>query len=111
MNMSTVRVVSGAASPERAQRALRNLLAAADLPVTVELVCYGPGIELAFAGGVWTDGTRELQESGVRVLACANSLDPQGLNPEDLLPGVEIVPAAVWHLARRQYEGWSYLPL
>ena len=49
--------------------------------------------------------------AGVRFLACANTLDGRGLSAEALLPGVEVVPAAVWHLARRQHEGWSYLPM
>ena len=107
----TVRVVAGAATADRAVRAVGNLLTASDLPVTVELVCYGPGIDLALAGGAAAERVRQLQERGVTVLACANSLTGRGLTAEALLPGVEIVKAAVWHLVRRQHEGWAYIPV
>jgi intracellular sulfur oxidation DsrE/DsrF family protein len=33
------------------------------------------------------------------------------MTTDTLADGVGVVPAAVWHLVRRQHEGWSYLPL
>lgn len=48
---------------------------------------------------------------GIRILACGNSLRSVELTPGQLLPGVESVPAAISHLATRQWEGWAYVRL
>lgn len=105
-----VRVVVGASVTDRSHQAVHNLLRAADLPVLVEVVCYGDGIDLVLDGPA-ASATAALQADGVRFLACANTLNGRGLSAAALLHGVGIVPAAVWHLARRQDEGWSYLPM
>ncbi|MCN9244807.1 DsrE family protein [Streptomyces sp. RY43-2] len=105
-----VRVVVAAPQPDRVVRAVRNLVAAADRPVEVEVVVYGSGLDLVLRGGSDTEITR-LLESGARVLACANSLAGRDLTDDALVPGVEVVPAAVWHLTVRQHEGWSLVPV
>lgn len=51
----------------------------------------------------------QLAAKGVRFTACANSLRQLGLTKDDLLEQVEIVPAGVGELARRQLEGWAYI--
>lgn len=104
-----VRVVVAVPAAERAHRAVRNLTAAADLPVEVEMVCYGAGIDMVLAGHPLAEETRALQDEGIGLSACANTLRARGLEADALIPGVTVVPAAVWHLARRQHEGWSYL--
>jgi len=42
-------------------------------------------------------------------VACANSLRAVGIAAEDLTAGVGTVPAAVTHLAQRQWAGWAYV--
>ncbi|MER6334021.1 DsrE family protein [Streptomyces sp. NPDC014983] len=106
-----VRAVVGVPAVGRAPQALGNLLRAADLPVEVEAVCYSDGIDLLLAGGPHAEATAALQRDGVRFLACANTLRGRNITPDMLVDGVGVVPAALWHLARRQHEGWSYLPL
>ncbi|MFD4955578.1 DsrE family protein [Streptomyces sp. NPDC088337] len=105
-----VRAVVAAPEPDRVVRAVQNLVAAADRPVEVEVVAYGAGLDLVLGEESGEQVTR-LLETGARVLACANSLSGRGLTADILVAGVGVVPAAVWHLALRQHEGWSLVPL
>lgn len=50
-----------------------------------------------------------LFSSGVKVLACANALKASGLEKKDLFLEVEVVPASMIHLAKRQGEGYAYI--
>jgi intracellular sulfur oxidation DsrE/DsrF family protein len=52
--------------------------------------------------------TRQLD---VEILACANSMRFTGLEAEDFAAGIGTVPAAVAHLAERQWQGWAYVRL
>ncbi|MGW5123044.1 DsrE family protein [Streptomyces sp. NPDC004069] len=105
-----VRVVVSAPRPDRVVRAVGNLVAAADRPVEVEVVVHGAGLDLVL-GEESAEHVARLLETGARVLACANSLSGRGLTADTLVSGVGVVPAAVWHLALRQHEGWSLVPL
>ncbi|MFB7111982.1 DsrE family protein [Streptomyces sp. NPDC056291] len=107
-----VRVVVAAPQPDRVVRAVTNLVAAADRPVEVEVevVVHGAGLDLVLGEEAGEQVTR-LLETGARVLACANSLSGRGLTADTLVAGVGVVPAAVWHLALRQHEGWALVPL
>ncbi|MEU6009608.1 DsrE family protein [Streptomyces sp. NPDC047453] len=105
-----VRVVVAAPQPDRVVRAVTNLVAAADRPVEVEVVVHGAGLDLVL-GEEAGEQVPRLLETGARVLACANSLSGRGLTADTLVAGVGVVPAAVWHLALRQHEGWALVPL
>lgn len=100
------------ASPERHLAVLqnvRNLRAALGDGIPVELVTHGPGVDLTVAGSAAQTGVAGVAATGVRVLACRNTLDARRVDAADLLPGVDIVDSGVAHLARRQLEGWAYL--
>ena len=45
------------------------------------------------------------------ILTCGNSMRSAGMEDKDLAPGVGAVPAAIAHLARRQWDGWAYARL
>ena len=45
----------------------------------------------------------------VRVAACANALRAQKIALESLWDGVQVVPAGVVEIARRETEGYAYL--
>lgn len=49
--------------------------------------------------------------TGVRIVACRNSLRGSGLSSDDVASGVEVAPAAVAYLARAQWEGAAYIAL
>ncbi|KHL03618.1 DsrE family protein [Sinomonas humi] len=92
--------------------AMRTTLnAAADLGGgrAVELVVQGPAVALLATPGGPAAQLADLLAAGIGILACGNSLRSAGMTGEDLAAGVAVVPAAVGHLARRQWEGWAYI--
>ena len=94
-----------------ALRSSQNAVAALGPKVPVEAVFQGPGVALLAEGSACGDAISSAVASGVRVLACGNSLRSAGVPAEGLLPGIGIVPAAIAHLAKRQWEGWAYVRL
>lgn len=79
--------------------------------VSVEVVVQGPGVALLAAGSTLEEPVGEALARGIRILACGNSLRSAGLEPGGLSSGVGSVPAAIAHLATRQWEGWAYVRL
>ncbi|MDI6719918.1 MAG: DsrE family protein [Methanomicrobiales archaeon] len=52
---------------------------------------------------------RELMQKGVRFVACSNAMRAFGVGGEMLIEGVEICPAAMGEIVRRQAEGFFYI--
>ena len=52
---------------------------------------------------------RRLADQGVEFLACGNCLRFLGLESDDMLDAVRVVPAGVSELVKRQAEGWAYV--
>ncbi len=94
-----------------ALRSAANAVAAFAPGVPVEVVVQGPGVGLLATGSMLGEPISEALGQGIRVLACGNSLRSVELAPGQLLPGVGSVPAAIAHLATRQWEGWAYIRL
>lgn len=93
---------------------LRSATNAADaLPAgtAIEVVIQGPGVALLSEGSGFADEITAVLERRIRVLACGNSLRSAAVPADQLLPGVATVPAAIAHLAGRQWEGWAYVRL
>lgn len=88
-------------------RNLRHLRAALTPGTQIELVAHGPGISVLDRRGPLANGVRDL--SGVRLVACRNTMSRLGIEVADLLPGVMVVPAGIAHIVRRQAEGWAYV--
>ncbi|NVM96750.1 hypothetical protein G6034_17940 [Arthrobacter sp. AETb3-4] len=94
-----------------ALRSAANAVAALAAGVPVEVVVQGPGVSLLAAGSTLEESVSEVLAQGIRILACGNSLRSVGLEPGELSAGVGSVPAAIAHLATRQWEGWAYVRL
>lgn len=92
-------------------RSAANAVAALPPGVPVEVVVQGPGVGLLVTGSTLGKPIREAIGHGIRILACRNSLRSADLTPEQLHSGVGSVPAAMAHLATRQWEGWAYIRL
>lgn len=52
---------------------------------------------------------KNLSDSGVEIKACNNSLTYTGITQDQLYPFVEVVPAGVGELVRKQNEGYAYI--
>ena len=77
--------------------------------VIIEVVAYGPGIGMLKFDAPSNGRVLEAQQSGVRLLACENTMRNQKLARADMHPNVSYVPAGVVQIIRRQQEGWAYL--
>jgi uncharacterized protein len=78
--------------------------------VDVELLANGGGVRaLAKESDGQVEQVASLAQRGVRFVACAHSLEHLNMQPNELLNLVEIVPAGVSELVKKQAEGWGYI--
>jgi uncharacterized protein len=78
-------------------------------PVEIELVAYGPGINMLKADSSVKQRIAEALKSGVKVNACQNTMSNSKLVPADMLPEISYVPAGVVEVMRKQQQGWAYI--
>ena len=75
----------------------------------IELVVYGPGIVMLKKDSAVADRIAAAVASGVRIVACRNSMRGFKIEPADLAPGVVVVPSGVVELIRREHDGYAYI--
>jgi len=75
----------------------------------IEIVAYGPGLNMLKFDSVTANRIQEAQAAGVKVVACGNTMKAQKVTKDDLIPGVSVVPAGVIELGDKQQKGWSYI--
>jgi intracellular sulfur oxidation DsrE/DsrF family protein len=76
---------------------------------TIEIVAYGPGIGMLKADSVVANRIDDAVDSGVKVVACGNTMKGQKLSKEDMNPKVGYVQAGVVELMDRQMDGYTYI--
>lgn len=99
--------------PNQQEGGLRNIEAilaeVGDANVTLEVVCHSDGIGLVVVGqSPYAEKIRAIQARGVHFVACRNTMRRKGIQPEQLLEGVEIVPSGALEVVRKQQDGYSY---
>ncbi|HYR34183.1 MAG TPA: DsrE family protein [Burkholderiales bacterium] len=77
--------------------------------VLIEVVAYGPGLEMMKAESKVADRLAAALDGNVGLLACENTMANTKVNKADIAGGVKFVPSGVTHIIRRQQEGWAYL--
>ncbi len=77
--------------------------------VDIELVAFGPGIDMLKGDSVVANRIQDALAAGVKVVACENTLTAQKVSKDDMLAGIGYVPAGAIEIMRKQAEGWSYL--
>lgn len=77
--------------------------------VEIEIVAYGPGIGMLKADAPTNSRVLEATKSGIKVVACENTMTAQKLTKEDMNPVISYVPAGVVELMRLHSEGWAYI--
>jgi len=77
--------------------------------VDIELVAYGPGIGMLKRNSAVAQRIDEATMSGVKVVACENTMHGHKLTKADMLDGIGYVPSGVVEIMKKQQEGWSYL--
>jgi intracellular sulfur oxidation DsrE/DsrF family protein len=77
--------------------------------VEIEIVAYGPGLNMVKAGSPVTPRIEESVLGGMQIVACENTMTNQKVTRAQILPGVTYVNAGVVEIMRRQQQGWAYL--
>ena len=77
--------------------------------VAIEIVAYGPGINMLKMDSAVGGRVDEAVASGVKVVACENTMRGAKLTRPDMLDRIGYVPAGVVELMQKQQQGWAYL--
>jgi len=77
--------------------------------VDIEIVVYGPGIDMLKMESIAGPNVAEALAAGVRITACENTMIGQHISREDMLPDIGYVKTGVVRLMRRQQEGYAYV--
>lgn len=75
----------------------------------IEIVAYGPGLNMLKLESPVSTRIQEAQAAGVKIIACGNTMKTQKVTKDDLLPGMVVVPAGVIEIGEKQQKGWSYI--
>ena len=77
--------------------------------VEIEIVAYGPGLGMLKMDSTVGNRVSEALSTGVKVMACENTMTNQKLSREDMLSSIGYVKAGVVELMEKQKQGWSYI--
>lgn len=89
---------------------IKNLKAAWEDSVAIEVVVHGPGIGLLMKEKT-TQSERiiHFKSKGVVFVACENTLIERKISKESILPEAGFVKSAVIEIILKQEQGWSYI--
>jgi len=77
--------------------------------VDVEIVAYGPGLNMLKADSKVSARLAQALDNSVGLMACENTMRNTKTTKADMYPSISYVDAGVVHLMKRQREGWSYI--
>lgn len=77
--------------------------------VELELVAYGPGIGMLKGDSPVAKRIAEALKTGVKVVACENTMKGLKLAYADMLPDIGYAPSGVVELMRRQQDNYAYI--
>lgn len=77
--------------------------------VQFELVVYGAAVGMLKYDAVTANQVTEAVESGVKVVACENTMEAMHLVKDDMNPSIGYVRAGIAEIVRKQGEGWFYV--
>ena len=75
----------------------------------IEIVAYGPGLEMFKKDPQFTKRLDVAAKSGVKLLACGNTMAYTHTLKEQLNPSVEVVKGGVAEIIQKQEQGYSYI--
>lgn len=77
--------------------------------VQMEILAYGPGLDMVLLETEVAEDLHEAMENGIRIIACENTMAGRKLTRADMHPGIDYVKTGVLHLMKRQRAGWAYV--
>ena len=75
----------------------------------IEIVAFGPGIDMLRKDSPVAARVAEALHGGVRIVACQNTMRARKLTPADMLPEIGYVPSGVVEIMQREREGYASL--
>lgn len=75
----------------------------------VEVVAYGPGINMLRFESTVTERVDEAIKAGVAIVACENTMRSQKLGKSDMISNIGYVPAGVIEIIKKQNAGYAYI--
>ena len=92
-------------------RQLNNITTATGGKAKLEVVCYGPGLQMLMTEKTTVQQKIEDFHGKFNVVfaACEASMQRQGITKSQLLPQVVTVPLATLEISSKQQDGWSYI--
>jgi len=75
----------------------------------IEIVAYGPGINMLKFESVVGSRIMDALQAGIRVAACQNTMKAQKLTDKDMLANLDYVPSGVGELVMKQHQGFAYI--
>ena len=92
-------------------RQLNNITKATAGNAKLEVVCYGPGLQMLMTEKttVQQQIAEFSQKYNVVFAACEASMQRQGIVKSQLLTQAVTVPLATLEISSKQQEGWSYI--
>lgn len=89
---------------------IKNLKAAWEDSVAIEVVVHGPGIGLLMKEKTTqSDRIIHFKSKGVVFAACENTLIERKISKESIIPEAGFVKSAVVEIITKQEQGWSYI--
>lgn len=73
----------------------------------VELVVFGDGVEVFKKSNIYDTSLLKLQEKGVILAQCLNTLKERKINKDELWSFISYVPTGNGEIIIRQYQGWA----
>ena len=75
----------------------------------VELIANSNGFDVYAKNNGFEEKLKKLQEEGVILAQCANTLKEKHVDRSDLYSFISIVPSGMGEIAIREAEGWTYI--
>lgn len=77
----------------------------------LEVAIYGDALAMAMKDkSIIADAIQELSSNKkVSFKVCAATMKRHNVDKSQLLPGVEMVPDAIYEIVTKQHEGWGYI--
>jgi len=77
--------------------------------IDIEIVTYGPGVNMLKLDSVVANRVDEARQAGVAIVACQNTMKNMKLTEADMLPNTSYVPAGVVEIIKKQRDGYAYI--
>ena len=77
--------------------------------VDIAVVVIGPALGMLKADALTANKVVDAMSTGVRFVACGNSMKAQHLEKDDMIDRIDYANAGYVELMRLQQQGWTYL--